>query len=231
MTTSVNGLTGVTTISQNPVAQASATAGRQTLSQTDFLKLLTTQLKDQDPTQPVDNNQLVSQLAQLSTVDGINTLNTTVSAIGTQLSGNAAAAANGNATALIGRRVLVPGSTAVPAADGSVSGAVNVASAANDVVVTIKDMGGTALRTIDLGAQPAGQAAFRWDGTNAAGTAVNAARVQLSAYTVHGSSRTPVTTDLVGTVSAVDLSSAAAPMLVVPGLGSVPLSAVSQIGN
>lgn len=228
MTVNVNSLTGP---SQNPVTQASKTAGKQSLTQADFLTLITTQLKNQDPTAPVDNTQLVSQLAQLSTVDGINTLNTTVGGIGTQLSGNTAASAVTNATALIGHPVLVPGGTATPVADGSVTGAVNVASAATDVIVTIKDMTGTALRTLDLGAQPQGQAGFRWDGTDASGAPTHAARVQLSAYTVNGTQRTAATTDLVGTVSAVDLSNASAPMLVVPGLGSVPVSAVSRIGG
>jgi len=85
MTTGVNGLTGIATVSQNPVTQASKTAGRTALTQTDFLKLLTAQLKNQDPTKPVDNDQLVSQLAQLSTVDGIATLNKTVTGIADRL--------------------------------------------------------------------------------------------------------------------------------------------------
>lgn len=231
MTTSVNGLTGITTVSQNPVTRSSKAAGLQSLTQQDFLKLLTTQLKNQDPTAPVDNNQLVSQLAQLSTVDGIAKLNTAVGEIGTQLGTAASADGVSNATALIGRRVLVPGSTATPANDGSVTGAVNLPTPASDVIVSVTDMSGRALRTLDLGPQPVGHAAFHWDGTDAAGAPTNARQVQLSAYRLNGSARAPATTDVVGVVSAVDLSNPSAPMLVVPGLGSVPVSAVAQVGN
>jgi len=62
-----------------------AAAQTQTLNQNDFLQLLSTQLANQDPTKPVDNDQLVSQLAQLSTVDGIATLNKTVTGIADRL--------------------------------------------------------------------------------------------------------------------------------------------------
>ncbi len=82
MTNGVNNLTG---IGQSPVTFASSKVGKTSLDQADFLKLLTAQLKNQDPTKPVDNDQLVSQLAQLSTVDGINRLNTTVTGIANRL--------------------------------------------------------------------------------------------------------------------------------------------------
>ncbi len=227
MTNGVNSLAGLTGLSQNPVTQLSKTAGKTALSQTDFLKLLTAQLKNQDPTAPVNNDQLVSQLAQLSTVDGINTLNTTVSGIGAKLDGNSAA----SAVALIGKSVLVPGDVATRQNDGSVVGAVDVPAAADKVVVTIADRNGTLLRTFDLGAQPKGLAAFRWDGTDASGASVSAATVRVAAQIVNTGRSTAAPTDVLGRVTGVDLSNAAAPSLVVDGAGSVALSAVRQVAG
>ncbi len=231
MTTSVNIPAGIRTVSQNPVAQASQAAGKQSLNQTDFLKLLTAQLKNQDPTQPVNNDQLVGQLAQLSTVDGINKLNTTMSAIGTKLDGGSAASAQANATALIGKSVLVPGSAATRATDGSVSGAVDVPATASDVVVTIADTNDKTLRMLDLGPQPKGLATFHWDGTDANGASVGAGQVRVSAYTLIGAQRTAATTNVVGRVSGVDLTSTAAPSLIVDSPGATALAAVRQIGG
>jgi len=85
MTTLVGNAQNLPIYTPTPVAAASATAGKLTLSQTDFLELMTAQLKNQDPTQPIDNNQMVAQLAQLSTVDGISKLNTTVTRIASDL--------------------------------------------------------------------------------------------------------------------------------------------------
>lgn len=139
--------------------------------QNKFLTLLSTQLQNQDPLNPMDNAQLTSQLAQLSTVTGINQLNTTVTALQTSLqSSQSVQAAN-----LIGRNVLSTGTklslvataaTSTTAASVAAIGGVATVTAADDVSVAIKNSKGVVVRTIDYGAQPAN--AFipvAWDGT------------------------------------------------------------------
>lgn len=98
MTPSVNNVAGIRTASQDSVEPKKPT-GVSTLSQSDFLKLLTAQLKNQDPTEPVDNAQFVSQMAQFSTVSGIEQLNTGLGALADRLSAGEIA----GAAALIGR--------------------------------------------------------------------------------------------------------------------------------
>ncbi|RAE74048.1 flagellar biosynthesis protein FlgD, partial [Burkholderia multivorans] len=75
--------------------------------QATFLKLLVTQLQNQDPTSPVDSSQMTSQLAQINTVSGIAQLNTSLTSLSTQL----AAGQQTQAALLIGSNVLAPGDT------------------------------------------------------------------------------------------------------------------------
>lgn len=124
-----------------------------------FLTLLTTQLKNQDPLNPLDNAQLTSQLAQISTVNGIEKLNATLQ---TLLSGMQDSQAM-DAASLVNHGVLVPGTTMTLGEKGAVGG-FELATAADEVSVNIKDANGLVVRTLSLGAQAAGIHPFVWDG-------------------------------------------------------------------
>lgn len=124
-----------------------------------FLKLLTTQLKNQDPLNPLDNAQMTSQLAQISTVSGIEKLNATLQVL-LQASQDSQTT---QAASLVGHGVLVPGN-ALALANGSAVGGIELAGAADEVTVTIRDSHGLALRTLSLGAMEAGVHNFVWNG-------------------------------------------------------------------
>ncbi|MDP2170285.1 MAG: flagellar hook assembly protein FlgD [Rhodocyclaceae bacterium] len=124
-----------------------------------FLTLLTAQLKNQDPTSPLDSAQMTSQLAQISTVDGIERLNATLQ----KMLGSTTDAQAMQAAALVGRGVLVPGS-ALQLAGGAAVGALELSGPADEVTVAIKDASGLVQRTINLGALSAGIHGFTWDG-------------------------------------------------------------------
>jgi flagellar basal-body rod modification protein FlgD len=124
-----------------------------------FLTLLTAQLKNQDPTSPLDSAQMTSQLAQISTVDGIERLNATLQ----KMLGSTTDAQAMQAAALVGRGVLVPGS-ALQLAGGAAVGALELSGPADEVTVAIKDASGLVQRTLNLGALPAGIHGFTWDG-------------------------------------------------------------------
>lgn len=131
-----------------------------------FLKLLVTQLKNQDPMNPMDNAQFTSQMAQINTVTGINTLNETVNGLLQQFGALEAL----QASQLTGRSVLVTGNQL--AADGkgtAVVGGVNLAAPADKVTVEITDANGNPVRSIALGASGAGISRFTWDGKTDAG--------------------------------------------------------------
>ena len=124
-----------------------------------FMTLLITQMKNQDPLNPMDNAQVTSQMAQLSTVTGINKLNSTVESLMSNMqSGQSYQAAN-----MIGHSVLVPGTAVSTTGTGDYFG-VDLPIGADKLTVTIKDSAGTTVRTLNLGAQEAGSIPFKWDG-------------------------------------------------------------------
>jgi flagellar basal-body rod modification protein FlgD len=133
-----------------------------------FLTMLVTQMNNQDPLNPMDNSQLTSQLAQISTVSGLQTMNATL----TQLLQQTSASRAMNSASLIGHTVMVPGSQ-VTVASGKPSGfGVDLPSTADAVTVNVLDQNGTVVRTIDMKGQTAGVHDIAWDGKNDAGVAV-----------------------------------------------------------
>lgn len=124
-----------------------------------FMTLLVTQMRNQDPLNPMDNAQVTSQLAQLSTVSGIDKLNVSVNALNANFrSGQTLQAAN-----MIGHGVVVSGN--VTALDkGKAFYGMDLPQGADKVEVTIRDAAGVAVRKIDLGAMPAGISSLSWDG-------------------------------------------------------------------
>ena len=132
-----------------------------------FLTLLVTQLRNQDPMNPMDNAQVTTQLAQISTVSGINQLNDTVAS----LSASFAAGQYLQAAALVGREVVVASDKVSLGEDGAAYG-LAIASDAEAVQITIKDAAGVIVRTIDLGAQESGIRNFAWDGMDNDGSAL-----------------------------------------------------------
>lgn len=126
-----------------------------------FLTLLVAQLKNQDPTNPMENNELTTQLAQISTVSGIEKLNTTLGAITGQLNNNQSV----QATSLIGHGVMIPGDKVLVGSKTTTPFGVELVQGADKVTATLTDKDGKVVRTIDLGGLSAGVHTFSWDGT------------------------------------------------------------------
>ena len=171
MTTTVSAATGNTSAAIYDAINASSSSLNKTSAagndaQDRFLKLLTTQLKNQDPLNPLDNAQMTSQLAQISTVDGITKLNATLQG----LVSSSARSQTLQAASLVGHRVLVPGS-GLSLSQGLAVGGLELAGPADSVVATIEDANGLTLRTLDLGAQASGTHTFSWDGKSDSGAA------------------------------------------------------------
>lgn len=139
-----------------------------------FLTLLVAQLKNQDPTNPMQNNELTTQLAQISTVSGIEKLNTTLGAVSGQIDNSQSLQASN----LIGHGVMIPGTT-ILAGTSTTEGSstttttpfgVELQQAADKVTATITNKDGTVVRTIDIGELKAGVHTFTWDGSLTDGT-------------------------------------------------------------
>lgn len=165
-------MTAVTNTSPSPadaiaasLARKTTTAKSEELSESRFLTLLTAQLKNQDPMNPLDNAQVTSQLAQISTVDGIERLN---SMLGQIMEGQQSAEAL-QAASLVGRGVLIPGKGMLLSDVGAVGG-FSLDAPADKVTLSIKDANGLEVASVPLGEFDAGTHNFQWDGTAADGT-------------------------------------------------------------
>jgi flagellar basal-body rod modification protein FlgD len=181
----------------------SAATGGQALGKDAFLQLLVTQLKNQNPLDPQDNSEFVAQLAQFSSLEGITTLNDTVSGLASSYS---------SSQALLNGTVVVP--TSVAAA-----------------TVKINNSEGKTIRTLELGSQSAGNTSFIWDGKDDAGAVAPAGTYTFGATATIDSKATSLITYLPATVNSVTISQTGGElMLNLAGMGSVALSKVQTIG-
>jgi flagellar basal-body rod modification protein FlgD len=136
-----------------------ARGGKDTLGQSDFLKLMTTQLQNQDPFAPMENAEFIAQMAQFSTVTGITEMGSTLSGIADQLGEfRIATAAN-----LLGSSVMIPGNYARADENGDIHGMLDLPSAAGATNLTFSNAAGDILHTMQLGAQPSGLVGFAWE--------------------------------------------------------------------
>lgn len=207
----------------NQKASSATETSAMSESQNRFLTLLTTQLKNQDPLNPMDNAQMTSQLAQISTVDGIERLNATLQ---TLLSGNVDSQAM-QAANLVGRHVLVPGSS-LSLASGQALGGIEMAAAADEVVVTIKDANGLTVRSINLGSAKAGVFGFAWDGKTDSGATAADGAYKFEVAATQGANKVSATALALGTVSSVNRSTLGV-SLNLGSMGLVTMADVKQI--
>jgi flagellar basal-body rod modification protein FlgD len=197
------------------------------MTQSDFLTLMTAQLKNQDPFEPVDNSQMVAQMAQFSSLAGISEINSTLQAIATRLGATSTA----DALSWVGKTVLVEGDTAYPRTDGTLGGTIVLGEAATDVTVTIEGPNGAMLKTVQLGPQDAGAIDFEWDGTTDSGEPAGAGPFTIKVGAMNAEGKSVDATPLVwAPVTAVAFDSDGEPVLTIPGVGQVSPSAVLKAG-
>lgn len=159
------------TISQ--IQSAATTAQQQTatksdpsqLGESDFLKLLTTQLQQQDPTQPMDNTAMVAQLAQFSALEQMTNVNTTL----TQMLTGQGTALEANSAGMVGKTAIFSTDQVSLTQGKPASITANLSQAATNVTLTIQDGTGDTIRTIGEGACASGNNTFTWDGNDDSG--------------------------------------------------------------
>lgn len=192
-------------------------------SQDRFLKLLVTQLKNQDPLNPMDNAQVTTQLAQINTVTGIDKLNTTLGTLLESFSSSQAIQSAG----MIGKNVLVAGSQ-LSLAQGQSFGGVKLAGAADQVSLKILDASGNVLQTQNFGARPAGTFDFVWDGKTDTGATAPDGTYKFSVTATQGDKKVVADTLQIGTVSALVRANSGF-LLDLGALGTVDFKDVQQI--
>ena len=187
-----------------------------------FMKLLITQMQNQDPLNPMDNAQVTSQMAQLSTVTGIDKMNETLqSLIGSYQSSQTLQSAN-----LIGHGVLAPGNKLGLAEDKALMG-VEFPEAVDSAEVVIKDAAGNVVQTLSLGKQDAGTVPLLWDGTKADGSKAEEGTYTFDVTALVAGKAVTANELQFGMVTTVTTGQNGV-KLNVPGLGALDLSDIRQ---
>jgi flagellar basal-body rod modification protein FlgD len=188
-----------------------------------FMTMLVAQMQNQDPLNPLDNAQVTSQMAQLSTVTGVDKLNSTMEA----LMGSYQTSQSLQAASMIGHGVLTPGS-GVELADKTALMGVEVGQPVDKLEVTIYDVAGKEVQKINLGAQQPGMIPVPWDGKMADGTDAPSGQYSFKVDASLGSEKASATGLQFGMVASVT-TGAQGVKLNVPGLGEVKFTDVRQI--
>ncbi len=199
----------------------------KTLGQDQFLKLMTTQMTHQDPNNPMQNGEFLSQMAQFGTVSGIQDLQQSFAAFANSIQ----SAQSLQAASLVGRYVAVPTNTGILPAGGEISGRVNLANSTSSLQITITNATTKeVVKTIDLGNQAAGDIAFAWDGVSKDGTQVSPGAYKIEAIATIDGKGVAQTTDIDSRVESVSMASGSKPMKVnLAGANSVDFSQVKYI--
>lgn len=218
--TTINSVTSASTSTSSAASNSMSSLGVN-----DFITLMTTQLKYQDPTNPQDSTQFIAQLAQFSTVSGVQEMNASISTLVDQLKNSQAL----NATSLVGHVVLIDADS-IDVADGdAVAGVVNTPDNTSNINLIITDDSGQVVRQMSVTAAE-GTSPFVWDGTDDSGEAVAAGTYNIEAIANVAGKSTSLTTSLAATINSVTIDSSTSSLqLNTDTLGSVQMADVKQV--
>ncbi|MEX2365595.1 MAG: flagellar hook assembly protein FlgD [Pseudohongiellaceae bacterium] len=147
-------------------AAGSKVGGEQPkLGQEDFMKLMLTQMNQQDPFKPMEDGEFLSQMAQFSAVSGLKEIKESFGSLTESLKSNHAL----QASSMVGRKVMIPGDKAVLPESGELKGAVDLPASTSELKISVYDSTGELMQRIDKGSQSQGIVNFSWDGKRAAG--------------------------------------------------------------
>jgi len=194
------------------------------LGKTQFLELMIAQMNHQDPLDPAKNEEFIAQLAQFSTVEGIENLNDSFAGLAASLKSTMAT----EAASLVGRHVVVPTGSATLPSGGGISGSIEVPRASSGVTVEITNAAGELMNRLDLGPQPSGRMRFGWDGTTASGATAPEGVYKVKAFTTVDGERAELTVNMPDQVVSVSLG-ADGVIANLAGGSSVPASQIKEI--
>lgn len=202
-------------------------AARKELGQSDFLALLSAQLANQDPTAPTDSKEFLSQMAQFSSVDSLQSLVNQFDDLSNSLTSNQAL----QASSLVGRSVLIPSSVGHVPDESGLSGQINLPASANNIRFEIRDSAGQLVRRIEVGSREAGDIEFYWDGRNEEGEFLGQGQYEVAAFGVVNGKTEQIPTSIRAQVQSVNLgASTGGIVLNLTGLGPVDFNDVKQVG-
>jgi len=201
------------------------TANKNELGKNEFMELMIAQLKNQNPLEPQDNGQFISQLAQFSSLEEMQKLSGSVDDVVSQFRSTQAL----QASAMVGRTVLAPSNFGVLGASGQISGNVEVPATTAGLRVSIENGAGERVRQLDLGGQSAGVAGFNWDGKDGNGNSLPPGSYRIVAEASYPDGQQQLGTMVSANVDSVSLGQGGSVTLNLAGMGSIALSDVQQI--
>jgi len=217
------GSTSNTGSANNDVTAASSALN---ITPADFLQLITAQMKAQNPLQPSDPTQFLTQLEQMSQVSSMQSMEGSLTSLQTNLQSTQMA----NGSALIGQTVLTPvNSATLDSNGGSVKGALIVPSDAKQVTVTIRGSNGALINSFQVSPAASGLTDFTWNGTDSTGKAMAAGQYTISASSSDGKKSTALTPLIAGKVTSVVVDPSNSALDVTTENGTVPLSSVVSL--
>jgi len=200
---------------------------KKELGQADFLALLTTQLANQDPLSPTDSKEFISQMSQFASLDAEQTMVSQLTEMASSLTSNQAL----QASALVGRNVLIEGNESYLMDESVIAGQLNLDATTTNIRFDIKDQSGQVVRSIAVGTQEAGDLDFIWDGNNDAGERMPPGLYTVAAYGQVGGASEQLRTSVVARVESVNLGGADGRILLnLAGLGQIEFNDVKEIG-
>ena len=195
------------------------------LAMEDFMSLMTSQLKNQDPMKPMESGDFLGQIAAFGTVSGIGDLQTSFEGFASSMQSDQAL----QGSSLVGRSVLVPSSIGTMTAEDGLKGQINVAEPVTDLKVQVYSENGVAVRTIEMGAA-SGYTNFAWDGFDDNGEALNPGVYQFKATGTVAGDNTAFATATVAKVESVLVGNGSQGLVMnLGGIGSVPFSEAQEI--
>jgi flagellar basal-body rod modification protein FlgD len=194
------------------------------LGQADFLRLMTEQLKNQDPLKPLDNAQFLGQLAQFSTVQGIDSMQGAMTAMASVMESDQAL----RAATLVGREALVDADSLTLTSGTGVRGEIS-AMTSGPMQVEVVDASGAVVRRMTIESPSAGNVPFEWDGRDDSGAMAPSGRYSVRAAAGVGEDMQALDVRVAAHVDSVSIE-ASGLVLNLAGLGSVPLSSIRRIG-
>ena len=204
---------------------ARATNDASELGLNTFLKLMITQLNNQDPFKPMENGDFLAQIAQFGSVTGLEKLNQNFEQLSASLTSGQALQAG----SLVGREVLAPVQTGLLNAGGSIRGQVQLDQSSADVTLRVTDLRGQLIREMPLGSASAGPMNFTWDGMNDNGEYAPPGLYTLRVQAQQSDGPVDLQSHLFSRVESVNISGANGLTLNLEGLGPVAFNNVKQI--
>jgi len=226
MSISIGQTSSAQTATQSTSSSSSTSGSNGTVDQSEFMQLLVAQLQNQDPTQPVQGTEFVTQLAQFALVQQSSSQTQQLTNLSTQLTG----LSNNQSTDLVGKSVTVSGNSVSFNGTAATPTNVTLASAAASVSASISDSSGNVVQTLNLGPHAAGAISIPWNGENSAGSAVPAGNYTVNVTATDASGQAvSVSQNVTGVVQSVSFDQGY-PQLTLTSGAEAPISQLVSVG-